>query len=205
MATYKNVSNDYIITVNDGAGNVIINGNLNVEGNVTYIETTELEVLDPFIILNVSNTPGNINSYYSNSGILTHKTSSDYAGLRFNKNTGNWEISASTGPTGETGSWSPIVSGIVGAAGNNTQIQYNDNGNFGANANFTFDSTTSKFTLQGHEVLGNIGVAPMAVSNSVAVYHNAIGGGGTGLYVKSAIVEQEVVSKNRAIVFGIIF
>jgi hypothetical protein len=45
----------------------------------------------------------------------------------------------------------------------------------------------------------------MAVSNSVAVYHNAIGGGGTGLYVKSAIVEQEVVSKNRAIVFGIIF
>lgn len=207
MATNKNVSGDYIITVNNGAGNVVVNGNLDVKGNVTYIETTELEVLDPFIIVNVSNTPANVSSYYSNSGILTHKTSSDYAGLRYNNNSGEWEISTSTGPTGETGLWSPIVSGnvTVSAAGSNTEIQYNDNNDFGANANFTFDAANAKLTLQGHEVFGNIGVAPAAVANSVAVYHNAEGAGGTGLYYKSPTDQDELVSRRKALVFSLIF
>jgi hypothetical protein len=62
-----------------------------------------------------------------------------------------------------------------------------------------------KVTLQGHQVFGNIATAPAAVANSVAVYHNAKGSGGTGLYVKSPSVEDELVSKSKAIVFAIIF
>ena len=52
---------------------------------------------------------------------------------------------------------------------------------------------------------GNIATAPTAVANSVAVFHNAEGSGGTGLYVKSPSVEDELVSKSKAIVFAIIF
>jgi hypothetical protein len=37
------------------------------------------------------------------------------------------------------------------------------------------------------------------------VYNKAVGSGGTGLYVVSASVDDELVSKSKAIVFGIIF
>jgi hypothetical protein len=60
-------------------------------------------------------------------------------------------------------------------------------------------------TIQGHEAFGNIGTTPALVSNSVVVYNKAVGSGGTGLYVVSASVDDELVSKSKAIVFGIIF
>jgi hypothetical protein len=59
--------------------------------------------------------------------------------------------------------------------------------------------------LNGVQTYGNIGTAPSAVANTVSVYHNALGSGGTGLYVKSPAVEDELVSRTKAIVFGIIF
>ena len=50
------------------------------------------------------------------------------------------------------------------AAGSNTQIQFNNNSNFGASANFTFDTVTNNLT-----VTGNI------VTNTGALYGNAAG------------------------------
>ena len=63
MATYKRIDGDYNITTLSSDDNVtitthtvIINGNLDVQGNVTYIETTDLIVDDPFILLAANNT-----------------------------------------------------------------------------------------------------------------------------------------------------
>jgi hypothetical protein len=39
--------------------------------------------------------------------------------------------------------------------GSNTQIQFNDNGNFGANSGFTFDSTTGNISIPGTIISGN--------------------------------------------------
>jgi hypothetical protein len=209
MATHKRIDGDYHITTINSVDNVFITthtvsvaGNLDVTGNLTYINVEELNIRDPFILLNSSNT----GSYASNSGILTHKTSSDYAGLRYNNVTSAWQVSSSTDATGETGSWTDLVVGNAGSpGGSNTYIQYNDAGTFGGDAAFLFDVATDKVQLQGHFVLGNIGTAPSTVSNAVALYHNAQGSGGTGVYAKSATVEDELVSKSAAIVFAIIF
>jgi hypothetical protein len=54
-------------------------------------------------------------------------------------------------------------------------------------------------------VLGNIGATPTATANAAALYNKAEGSGGTGVYVKSLTVDDELVSKTKAIVFGIIF
>jgi hypothetical protein len=89
--------------------------------------------------------------------------------------------------------------------GVNTNIQFNSAGTFGGNVNYSFDVANARVTLQGHQVFGNTATAPAAVANSVAVFHNAEGSGGTGLYVKSPSVEDELVSKSKAIVFAIIF
>lgn len=209
MATYKRIDGNYTLTTVNSSDNVVVNthtmtvnGNLTVAGNLTYIDVTELNIQDPFIVLNASNT----GSYEANSGILTHVTANAYAGFRYNDNTGDWELNTGdSDATGETGTWTPIVTGNVTIGGANTNVQFNDAGSFGGNANFTFDKTTAKLTLQGHLAYGNIGSTPSSVSNAAVLYNKAVGSGGTGLYVKSSTVDDELVSKSAAIVFSIIF
>lgn len=200
MTTYKNTSGDYTITIADGTGNMTVNGNLNVAGNVTYIDVTDLVIQDPFIVLNASNS----NVYLSNSGVLTHTTSSIYAGIRYNATSTYWEVSNNT-TNGIDGTWTNIATGNAGVAGSNTQIQFNDSMNFGASANLTFDKSNSKLFLQGHLALGNIGSTPLTVANATVLYSNTVGDGGTGVYVKSSTVNNELVSNYKAIVYGIIF
>lgn len=208
MPTYKRIDGDYTITTLNSADRVIIDtntvevqGNLDVTGNLTYINVEELNIRDPFILLNASNT----GSYASNSGILTHKTATAYAGLRWSNTAAQWQVSNNTSATGETGTWVNILNDADGAAGSNTQIQFNDADAFGASANFVFDKATNRVTLQGHQVYGNIVTPPTAVANARTVFHNAQGAGGTGLYVGSVAGSDELVSRTRAILFGIIF
>ena len=208
MATYKRIDGDYAITTLNSADNVTITthtlevvGNLDVSGNLTYINVTELNIQDPFILLNASNT----GSYASNSGVLTHTAASTFAGIRYNATATQWEISSSTDTTGLTGTWSAIATGTATVAGANTQVQFNDGGAFGGNANLTFDKAVSKLTVLGHMVLGNIGTTPSSTANAAALYNKAEGSGGTGVYVKSSTVDDELVSKSAAIVFAIIF
>lgn len=202
VTTYKNTSGDYTITVAEGTGNMTVNGNLNVAGNVTYIDVTDLVIQDPFIVLNASNS----NVYLSNSGVLTHTSNSTYAGIRYNATSTNWEISSST-TNGTDGSWVNLATGNGAAfiAGTDTEIQYNESNNFGASANFTYDYTNNKLTVQGHQVLGNIGTTPVYVGNGVALYNNTQGAGGTGVFVINSSVNDELVSKTKAIIYSLIF
>jgi hypothetical protein len=53
-------------------------------------------------------------------------------------------------------SWKVGGSGGNGTpAGNDTQVQYNNNGSFGANANFTFGASTGQLNVPGNVVVGN--------------------------------------------------
>ena len=101
-------------------------------------------------------------------------------------------------------SYLPIVSGNLQAAGSNTQLQFNNQGNFGATGNLTFDYTAKQLFLKGSQVLGNT-ATPANVANAVALYSNAVGSGGTGLYFTSSSAHDELVSKSKAIVYAIIF
>ena len=205
MATHKRVDGTYYIETINNIDNVEITthtvkvfGNLDVQGNITYIDTTELDITDPFITLAANNTGA-----YSNVGILAQKSSgpNTYASLRWNTTSGTWQISS------DNSTFVDIASGNTATSpgGADTDIQFNNVGGFGGNVNYKFDVANARVTLQGHQVFGNIATAPAAVANSVAVFHNAEGSGGTGLYVKSPSVEDELVSKSKAIVFAIIF
>lgn len=208
MTTYKRIDGDfYIQTVYPPEQKVYIDtdttvsGNLVVQGNLTYINVTELNVTDPFILVNASNT----GSYQSNSGLLTHKTSSDYAGIRYNNNSGSWEVSSSTSSSGTTGTWQPIIAGGITASGSNTQIQYNDDGVLGANAAFSFDYANSQMTLDGTLALAYNGSTPSTIANTATVTSDIPGSGGTGIYFNNNSNQDELISKSKAIVFSIIF
>ena len=92
--------------------------------------------------------------------------------------------------------------GAIG--GGNRQIQFNNSGTFGGNTNLQFDFANSLVTLTGSQAFGNT-ATPANVSNAVTVYSNAVGSGGTGLYITSSSAADELVSKSKAIVFAIIF
>ena len=102
-----------------------------------------------------------------------------------------------TAQTGNGGNGSP--------GGSNTQVQFNDGGNFGASANLTFDKSLNQLSvLSGSQVLGNVGATPSPVANSVVVYNTAPGAGATGLYVVSSTTNDEVTAYNKAKLLAII-
>jgi hypothetical protein len=137
--------------------------------------------------------------------IATKVANTQWAGLRFNTITSQWEVSPSVyGNGAPISAYATIATGNVAVGGANTEIQFNNAGTFGANINLTYDFANSKLTLQGYQVFGNT-ATPANVANSVAVYSNVVGAGGTGLYFTSSEANDELVSKSKAIVFSIIF
>jgi hypothetical protein len=203
MATVKNTSDNYTITVANGLGLMTINANLDVVGNITYIDSNELRVTDPFITVAYEN-----NGAIQSMGLVAQKTTTTWAGLRFNTVSSDWEISDSVNAEG-----APISPYVPIAAGNVTtnpglpvnSIQFNQANAFAGNSAFTFDPANAKVNITGQIVYGNIVTAPAATANSVALYHNAEGTGGTGLYFKSTTEQDELISKSKAIVFSLIF
>jgi hypothetical protein len=199
MATYKNISSDWYISVDNGVGTIYIDGNLDVSGNITYV--SEIAVNDAFIIVAANNT-GTVNDM----GLVATKiANSSYAGLRFDVTANAWQISSSVSANGAPiASYSNIATGNATVGGANTQIQFNDSGSFGATANLTFNKSTNRLTLTGHQALANV-ATPANVANAVVIFSNAVSAGGTGLYFTSAAANDELVSKSKAIVFSIIF
>jgi hypothetical protein len=203
MSTYKNISSDWHITVDGGVGTVYLDGNLDVVGNITYV--SDISVNDAFIAVAANNT-GTVQSM---GVIATKVANSSYAGLRFNTTANAWQVSSSVYANGAPiSAYSTLTSGGSGIPGGNVNdIQINSGtATFTANGSFQYDIANSKLTLTGYEVLGNIGSAPTAVANSVAIYNNQPGSGKTGLYVTgNTITTDEVISLTQARLYGIIF
>ena len=205
MPVYKITNSDYYVNVgplvgSNYTGTMTVNGNLNVNGNVTSV--SDIAVNDAFIVV-AANNAGTV----TEMGLVAQKDLTNWAGLRFDSASNAWQISSSVNFDGSpVAAYSNISSGGTSTvAGSDTQIQFNEGGVFGANGNLTFDYSTNKLTLDGHQAFGNIGSTPAPVANSVVIYNKEVGAGGTGVYAVSSSVDDELVSKSKAIVFSIIF
>lgn len=215
MATTKQVNGDYTITTVSSNDNVfvnthtvIINGNLDVVGNVTYIETNDLIVDDPFITVAANNSGTFGNALFPQQGLVTQTSNTTHAGLRFNNVTDSWEVSSNVYANGAAITAYEAIGNGGPPGGDLYTVQFHAPGNVLAGVpEFRVDLANSAVVLQGQQVFGNLQpFAPIAVANSVSLYHNApAGSGGTGLYFKSLTQEDELVSKTKAIVFSIIF
>ena len=196
MSSYKNVNSDYTLTCDNGNGTFTVNAQTVFAGNVTY--TVPATTVAAFFTAAANNT-GAITSM----GLLGQTGPTSFAGLRFNSVVNSWQTSPSVYANGE-----PITNyANIGStpAGSNTQVQFNNNGVFGAVANLTYNYAASQLTVNGSQRFGNIGTIPANVANSVIMYSNSVGQGGTGLYFTSATAQGELVSKRNAIIYGIIF
>lgn len=224
MSATKRISGDYTIT-SVGAGNVTfntdtvtINGNLDVNGGITYIDTTELNIFDPFISLNNSN----VASFSSNSGVLVHKTVTDYAGIRYNNTAARWEVSTSTSNTGVSGTWVELATaatstGNVSAGTANRLAFYAATGSTvvdsGANLTWnggnllTISGNVNATNLQSNSriVVTNTSSTVTGQAGHVVIAANTASNGGTGLFVNNSSTTDELVNKTKARKFAIIF
>ena len=201
MATYKNISSDWYISVDSGVGTIYVDGNLDVAGNITFV--SELAVNDAFIIVAANNT-GTVTSM---GLVATRVANSSFAGLRYDSTANAWQISTSVSANGAPiASYANISTGGATAGGANTQVQFNDGGAFGATANLTFDKSINQLTITtGSQRLGNIGSAPAAVANSAVLYNLAPDLGASGVYARTTSTEDELITAVRARLFSIIF
>ena len=201
MATYKNISSDWYISVDSGVGTIYVDGNLDVAGNITYV--SDIAVNDAFIIVAANNT-GTVTSM---GLVATRVANTSYAGLRYNSTANAWQVSTSVSANGAPiAAYANIATGTVTVAGANTEVQFNDGGTFGATANLTFDKITNQLTVvAGSQRLGNIGTAPAAVANSAVIYNLAPDLGASGVYARTTTTQDELISAVRARLFSIIF
>ena len=201
MATYKNISSDWYISVDSGVGTIYVDGNLDVAGNITFV--SELAVNDAFIIVAANNT-GTVTSM---GLVATRVANSSFAGLRYDSTANAWQISTSVSANGAPiAAYANISTGGATAAGANTQVQFNDGGTFGATANLTFDKSLNQLTITaGSQRLGNIGSAPAAVANSAVLYNLAPDLGASGVYARTTTTQDELITAVRARLFSIIF
>jgi hypothetical protein len=193
MAVVKNTNSDYIITSKDGTGNVTINANTQIFG---YLGAS-----GDFMTVAYLN-----NGTYTNVGVIAQTALDSWAGLRFNSTANRWEVSPVVEADGTPVSpYSPIGGGADGTPGGpNLSLQFNNDGEFGGDANLLYDGSNNSLLLDGYQYFVEQSSVPSSVPNNVALYSNIASSGGTGLYV-SGSTSGELISANRALLYSIIF
>jgi len=185
-------------------------GDLVVTGHTATVSETNLNISNNTILLNEGEAGAGITA--GSSGLYIDRGSLSDVGLRYDETTNTWQgtndgtnweylLSSSNGSTGLTavvedttpelgGNLDVLTNSIVSSSNRNITLAPNGSGQVVLNTEFRVINTPS---------------APNATAGYNTVYATSPGSGGSGLYVKNSTVNDELVSKAKAIVFSIIF
>lgn len=221
MSVTKRISTgDYNLSTNVAAqSNVVITtdtlkiiGNLYVQGNTSVVNVANISTADPTITLNSNVT----SPFAGNSGIEINRGPGNYTtGLFWNETTGSWQITSNIAdPT----SYENIATVLSGSGtvnpGTATRLA------FYASTGTTVNETSANLIWTSNTTLGiignvrttgiqlsNIAGTPASVTGNITISGNTTGGsaGGTGIYFNNGTESGELVSKSKAVVYGIIF
>lgn len=222
MATVKRISGDYNIQTYDAAGSidgnvgitthtVTITGNLNVTGTQTTVNSTDTNIKDRLIVLNDGESGAGVTGNIS--GLEVDRGSETNARLVYVESTDKWSIDNGTGT---------VVAIATSAGGTGLENVVEDTtpqlgGDLDVNSQSIISASNGNIVIapngagilhvDGSAVrLQNEGSDPTGQSGYTTVYAKAAGSGGTGLYaVSGTTTADELVSKSKAIVYGIIF
>lgn len=212
MSIIKNVSGPYTInTINHDdpiildSNVVIINGNLTIRGNTTTISSTDTDIYDRIIRLNVGTT----GTPLFNAGIEVVRGNQPSTVVLWNETADQWQI------TNDGSTYYNVVATTTG----NTRVVDDSDPTLSANlktANNWITNTFGNVSIDPASLLTLNGNLALQLQTSpvgpVSGYNILTGGnvsaGGTGVYVTTgdqASVSEELITKKRAIVYSIIF
>ena len=166
-------------TGNVSGGNITTGGEVVATGNVTGDNLFSNAItVNNDASLNTANFTGNV-GFSSDLVTITNDLSGNTA--NFTGNVGALGVLTDNLYYANGQPWD-----LQEAAGSNTQIQYNNNGDFGASSNFTFDSATNNLSVSG-----NIVVSSGTFSGDGGLLSNVAGPNVTG-QVGNALVSGTV-------------
>ena len=206
-------------------GNAVIVGSLNVQGNVTFIGSNVITTNDLYIELaNNQTTYANIN----NAGLAVGPVGTPLTYWQYQTASNAWTtnvaISAtanviggniltggqisSTGnitvsPTGFfVGNLIGNITGNLAVPGANTDILYNNQGNVGASAGFTFNAATNAMVVTGNTTSGNILTAGLISATGNVTGNYILGNGSTLTSITGGNVTGQVAN---ALIAGTVY
>jgi len=223
MSLTKTVQGDYIINTVDENGAVAndvtittsslnVAGNLVVQGTSTQVESNDLAITDKTIVLNKGETGAGVTSPV-HSGIEIERGTATNVGLRYDDSLDAWQI------THDGAIWEYIVSDVTSNNAGMSDIVEDLTPQLGGNLDVNGMTITS--SSNGDVVLDANGTGQLKVNHVVSLedqwsapsstasynklYSATPGEGGTGLYFVNTSSSDELVSKTKAMVYGLIF
>jgi hypothetical protein len=192
MAAVKKFNTSYTLDTTD----VIITGNLTVQGTQTAIESIDTVLKDRIITLNSGETGAGVTLL--SSGIEVDRGSLTNVSLIWSEPDLSWAFS-NNGTT-----WT----GIVGSSTGLTKLIDDVNPILGANLNtnsHTISSNVGNLKFTGNMQLTYSLVPPVATTGTITFNAAEEGAGQSGLYVTGdASVNEELITKKRAFAFSLI-
>jgi len=213
MAKTERITGAYNLSATGGitlASDTTVGGNLTITGTTTTITTTNTEIKDRVITLNDGESGAGVTGQYS--GLEIDRGSSNNAFIVFDEVSDTFQISTDGGST-----YSSILTGVgagltsvvqdtspqlggdldlnsfnIVSAQSNEDIQLVPNG-------------TGRVTIASALKLNDLASAPASATGATLLYADTAAGGGTGVYFVDGSTSDELVSKSKAIVYGLIF
>ena len=213
MAKTERITGAYNLSATGGitlASDTTVGGNLTITGTTTTISATNTEIKDRVIVLNDGESGAGVTGQYS--GLEIDRGSSDNAFIVFDESDDTFKVSTDNGSTFDSiltgvgagltavlqdttpqlGGDLDINSFNIVSAQSNEDIQLVPNG-------------TGRVTIASALKLNDLASAPASATGATLLYADTAAGGGTGVYFVDGSTSDELVSKSKAIVYGLIF
>ena len=193
-----------------------VKGDLVVTGDTASVNQTNLNISNNTILLNEGEEAAGVAlgmaAVIVDRGTLNDGTSGYGAGIRFNETTDKWQVSV------DGSTWSDL--GVVAGGGTALENVVEDTtpqlgGDLDVNGQSIVSVGGGDIVIApdtGGDVYINADLKlklrtgdPTAEAGYNILYHKTEGSGGSGVYFRTTSTNDELVSKSKAIVFGIIF
>lgn len=213
MSHTKRIGGAYTISASGGMtidNELTVTGNLTVTGTTNSVETTNTRITDRIVTYNNGESGAGVTGRYA--GIEVDRGSVDNAQLVFDENDDKFKIStdggssfnsllvvSSSGLTEVLDDTTPQLGGDLDVNGKNI-ISASTNEDIQL-----IPSGTGSVTIEGTLKLNDQGSTPNAKTGSTLLYGGTASGGGTGVFFVDGSTSDELVSKSKAIVYGLIF
>lgn len=211
MSANKRITGDYNIeTVSGNVGitsDVVITGNLTVTGTSTEIVSTDTAITDRVITLNDGEVGAGVTGV--TSGIEIDRGSSTNARLVYDESVDTWKLDNGSGAlvaiatsAGGGVGITEVVEDTTPQLGGDLDVNGHNIGE--ASSDVTILADEVNLDADAVRILNNPGT-PSSESGYNKLYSATPSSGGSGLFFTNDSTSDELVSKSKAIVYGIIF
>ena len=206
MAIVKTTNSDYVIQTLNSTSNITLNsetvrvlGNLVVLGNTTSVSTTNTDISDNVLRLNVGEIGAGVTQGFSGIGI--DRGSLGNVALIFNEAVDKWQITTDgtnfsniQAFTGNTTGITALIEDLTPTLGGNLNTSI-----------YSITSTNSYVKFAGNLQLAHNSIAPASVAGTTVFYANTPQEGQAGIYIVNSVSpNEELITKKRAFGYSLI-